>query len=148
MKIVLILYGVFFILGSLLAPAFAAFGEGQFADKLYFIFINCCHQQPDRTYWIMGYPMALCARCIGIYFGFVAYLLISLFSFKIRHFRYSLYLLIIGLSEILIEYNGFFDGSNFIRTISGIMLGIFIAYIVDNLISLIGGKKCLISKNA
>ena len=36
---------------------------------LYFLFSFVCHQQPERSLWLAGAPMAVCARCAGIYFG-------------------------------------------------------------------------------
>jgi uncharacterized membrane protein len=36
---------------------------------LYFLFSLVCHQQPERSLWIAGAPLAVCARCAGIYFG-------------------------------------------------------------------------------
>ncbi len=28
-----------------------------------------CHQDPARSFWIAGAPVAVCARCLGIYLG-------------------------------------------------------------------------------
>ena len=28
-----------------------------------------CHQHPDRCFWLFGAPVAVCARCLGIYLG-------------------------------------------------------------------------------
>lgn len=35
-------------------------------------FSRVCHQDPARSFWIAGVPMAVCARCFGIYLGGVA----------------------------------------------------------------------------
>jgi len=35
-----------------------------------------CHQIPERSLWIQGHPMAVCARCLGIYLGYFAGLVI------------------------------------------------------------------------
>lgn len=35
-------------------------------------FRGLCHQDPQRSFWINGTPMAVCARCFGIYAGFFA----------------------------------------------------------------------------
>ena len=39
---------------------------------LYFCFSPVCHQIPGRSFSLFGYPMAVCARCLGIYSGFLA----------------------------------------------------------------------------
>ncbi len=36
------------------------------------LFHALCHQIPERSLWIAGAPMAVCARCAGIYFGALA----------------------------------------------------------------------------
>jgi uncharacterized membrane protein len=28
-----------------------------------------CHQRPERSFWMFGAPVAVCARCLGIYLG-------------------------------------------------------------------------------
>lgn len=38
-------------------------------------FSNLCHQQPGRSFWLDGQPMAVCSRCLGIYSGFFVGLL-------------------------------------------------------------------------
>ena len=32
-------------------------------------FALVCHQRPERSFWIFGAPVAVCARCLGIYLG-------------------------------------------------------------------------------
>ena len=32
-------------------------------------FALICHQRPERSFWIFGMPVAVCARCLGIYLG-------------------------------------------------------------------------------
>jgi uncharacterized membrane protein len=39
---------------------------------LYALFSPLCHQIPSRSFFIFNYPLAVCARCLGIYFGFFA----------------------------------------------------------------------------
>ena len=38
----------------------------------YGIFSPLCHQNPTRSFIFLGYPLGVCARCLGIYFGFLA----------------------------------------------------------------------------
>lgn len=39
---------------------------------VYALFSPVCHQIPSRSFFFFGYPLAVCARCLGIYFGFFA----------------------------------------------------------------------------
>jgi uncharacterized membrane protein len=43
---------------------------------LYWAFASVCHQQPERALWLAGAPVAVCARCAGVYFGALAGLLL------------------------------------------------------------------------
>jgi uncharacterized membrane protein len=38
---------------------------------IYAIFAPTCHQIDSRCFALFGYPMAVCARCLGIYLGFL-----------------------------------------------------------------------------
>ena len=35
-------------------------------------FSRVCHQEPARSFWLAGAPVAVCARCLGIYLGAAA----------------------------------------------------------------------------
>lgn len=37
---------------------------------IYSIFSPICHQNPSRCFYFNGHPLAVCTRCLGIYFGF------------------------------------------------------------------------------
>jgi len=37
----------------------------------YAVFAPICHQIPARSFFFFGHPLAVCARCLGIYFGFL-----------------------------------------------------------------------------
>lgn len=39
---------------------------------VYALFSPICHQILSRSFFLFGYPLAVCARCLGIYFGFFA----------------------------------------------------------------------------
>jgi len=32
-------------------------------------FALVCHQDPQRSFWLAGAPIAICVRCLGIYLG-------------------------------------------------------------------------------
>jgi uncharacterized membrane protein len=51
------------------APALAARSHALAAALLYLAFSPVCHQLPDRSFALYGYPWAVCHRCAGIYWG-------------------------------------------------------------------------------
>jgi uncharacterized membrane protein len=55
-----------------LAPWLAARGASGPARLIYAVFAPLCHQIPDRCFTWGGYPLAVCGRCLGIYAGFAA----------------------------------------------------------------------------
>jgi len=47
---------------------------------LYSLFSPVCHQIPSRSFFFRGFPLAVCGRCLGIYAGFLAGLIIYPFA--------------------------------------------------------------------
>lgn len=52
------------------APLLAASGHYGTAVIIYRGFSRVCHQISERSYFIEGHPLAVCARCWGLYLGF------------------------------------------------------------------------------
>lgn len=69
--ILVIIYSLFFIAGGFSAPIFAHFKFFEEADSIYSLFKRSCHQDALRCFWVWGYQMAICARCLGVYIGTV-----------------------------------------------------------------------------
>jgi uncharacterized membrane protein len=55
-----------------LAPWLAGRGAAGAARFVYAIFSPVCHQNPERCFALQGLPLAVCGRCLGIYAGFAA----------------------------------------------------------------------------
>lgn len=51
------------------APYLALGGYGAFTFLIFLFFSPVCHQDPARSFWVLGTPVAVCARCLGIYLG-------------------------------------------------------------------------------
>ncbi len=54
------------------APLALANGYETTARTIYSGLRHVCHQIPERSFFIAGHPLAVCARCTGIYGGFAA----------------------------------------------------------------------------
>lgn len=52
-----------------MAPLLSTSGYGLAALAILLFFSPVCHQDPARSFWILGTPIAVCARCLGIYLG-------------------------------------------------------------------------------
>lgn len=46
------------------------------SSLIYLFFHQICHQLPERSFSLFGHPLAVCHRCLGIYLGFAAGLLL------------------------------------------------------------------------
>ncbi|MBD0274111.1 MAG: DUF2085 domain-containing protein [Acetobacteraceae bacterium] len=58
-----------FVGAVLLAPAARAGGWPLLSEVLYGSFRLACHQLPERSFHLAGHPLAVCARCSGLYAG-------------------------------------------------------------------------------
>ena len=58
----------------LLGPLVAHFKRPE-AISIYAAFSSVCHQQPERCWWLLDHPLAVCVRCLGFYVGAIAALL-------------------------------------------------------------------------
>lgn len=56
-------------LAALSAPYLLTHHSAFVGFELQRAFALVCHQHPDRSFWIFGAPVAVCARCLGIYSG-------------------------------------------------------------------------------
>ena len=54
---------------AVMAPYLSASGYSLAALAIFWFFSPVCHQDPARSFWLFGAPVAVCARCLGIYLG-------------------------------------------------------------------------------
>ncbi len=117
-------------------------------DAIYSSGDRLCHQQASRSFFINGNQMPFCSRCTAIWFGFAIGLGFMVF-YKIKLNEKFLILLIIGIVPIGIDgigqLFGFWESTNIIRLITGLLVGIVcgiaIALIIDEIINLLKEKK-------
>lgn len=76
------------------------------------LFSWLCHQDPERTIHFHDHPMAVCARCFGIYTGFfVGLLMLPVASFWLKYrFKHRLALLIIVICLHFVDVTGNYLG--------------------------------------
>ena len=90
-----------------------------FALRKFFSFV--CHEIPERSFWVMGQPIAICIRCFGIYSGVVLGTLIQLPAKTSRQFLVIAALL--NAMDVGAESLGLHGDLPLLRLSLGIVLG-------------------------
>lgn len=123
------LYSAYFFIGSTLAPILAHYQHYDLSAKLTSLFIYSCHQQPDRSFWLMGYPVALCCRCYGVYLATMIASIFAIFN-KLKINKYLIIILVlISAIDLYINYGmgiRTHNTGNTVRFIVGIIMGLLI----------------------
>ena len=84
---------------------------------IYAFFAMICHQDPARSWHLMGEPLPVCIRCASIYFGFFASLWLGL-SPRTRLLRLAI---VVMLAEFLLAR--LVADTAVARSLSGIFFG-------------------------
>ncbi len=100
---------------------------------LYSFFAPLCHQIPSRCFFIFGHPLAVCARCLGIYLGFLIGLLIcplwrSLFLLTLPGKKIFVAFSLPVLIDVLGNFLHFWESSKLIRCSLGFIWGILLPF--------------------
>jgi uncharacterized membrane protein len=92
-------------------------------------FTGLCHQDPQRSFWINGSPMAVCSRCFGIYSavfgGWLLFPLVPKLLQQINGYKRWLLggILLINFIDILGNFLGIWQNTLFSRFALGTMIG-------------------------
>ena len=113
-----------------LAPYLASKDHKYLSDYLYRVFSSLCHQRPERSFFIWGYKLGVCARCTFLYIGVLAGMLLYPIRFgKGISFKIVLIfggpLIIDGVSQLF-----FRESTNEIRAFTGFLLGIILPFYI------------------
>jgi uncharacterized membrane protein len=125
-----------------IAPLALSSGHDTSAFVLYQMFSRLCHQIPERAFFLEGYPLAVCARCTGIYLGFAAGVLIyplvrSLKRGDTPPRRWLLLAAVPTLSDFALGFFGVVANTHWSRSLTGALLGAVAAfYVVPGLMDL------------
>jgi uncharacterized membrane protein len=114
------------------APVMAHCGTSA-AAAIYFYFFPICHQIPERSFSILGHPMAVCHRCSGIYIGlFLGSLIQNNFMHRSPRMRriWVLAAMTPLLLDLVLPLTGIWKGTWLIRFSTGMIFGMTAAWLV------------------
>jgi len=126
----------------LFAPVAAANGFQSFSAPIYTFFGSICHQMPERSINLDGHPVAVCSRCLGVYFGLFAGFIICPLWRKIDDIeplpRFWLFLSLIPISlDWSLTLFGIWENTHISRSVTGFILGIACAtFIIPALVEI------------
>ncbi len=139
----LVVVGALFFVGLLVAaPLAQANGLQWFSFAVYEAFSHVCHQTPERSFYIAGYPLAVCARCTGLYVGFAAAVAFYpvMTSLKRTHAPERKWLFIAAAPlaiDFALGFFGIWENSHLSRLLTGALLGaVSVFFILPGLVQL------------
>ncbi len=116
-------YSLFFVTNAILPPILANFGYYDLSGKITFWLSGACHQKPTHTFWLLGFPLALCCRCFGFYIGCV----VSSIFVLLKNIKINKFIILVtsyGIIDLFINYVLSINTGRYSKFISGICLGI------------------------
>jgi len=124
---ILILAGLW-CLAIIAAPILSHLHYKASSGLIYYFFSDLCHQMPQRSISIFNKQLAVCSRCTGLYFGFLA----GLISYPVfnplrkAEVPHKLFLVISGIPislDIALQLMGIWHNTEISRFITGFILG-------------------------
>ena len=133
--IILAIYSSFFCITAILVPLFAYSGNYKLSAELSYLLSNACHQSPDRSFWLLGYPVSLCARCLGVYIGVTVtcfFALADKININLKLFTLLAFICITDISLNLFHINT----GNITRLCIGLIIGFLITITVNFILNI------------
>ncbi|MCI0486385.1 MAG: DUF2085 domain-containing protein [Blastocatellia bacterium] len=110
-------------------------------SPVYYVYSQVCHQIAERSFFLAGQPLAVCARCMGIYTGGLAALILYPLARSIKRTDAPRRLwFVVALIPMAVDfagnYAGLFENTLASRAITGLIAGAGAAfYILPGLVS-------------
>lgn len=137
-----VLGGLFFVALLFAAPVAKASGWQGASFAIYEAFSHVCHQDPERSFHLAAFPLAVCARCTGLYVGFAAAVAFypAMTSLKRTHTPERKWLFI-AAAPLAIDFGlgllGIWENSHSSRFLTGALLAaVSVFFIMPGLIQL------------
>ncbi|HEY0080152.1 MAG TPA: DUF2085 domain-containing protein [Pyrinomonadaceae bacterium] len=139
--------GLLFVASITGAPLALAGGHTFYAEVIYRGFRFACHQMPERSFYLAGHPLAVCARCTGIYAGFavaaLGYPLVR--SMRRVDTPGRVWLLAASLPlavDFALGFFGVWENTHLSRFATGALVGaVSVFYVVPSLLDLVCSRR-------
>lgn len=79
-----------------------------------------CHQMPERSFFLRGYQLPVCARCTGVIIGEIVEIVLLIAKIKMNIFWAIALLLVMGI-DWFIQYIKWIPSNNHRRLITGLL---------------------------
>jgi uncharacterized membrane protein len=109
------------LLAAWAAPWLAVKGFGAASLVVRDFFHAVCHQRPERSFWFLGQPWAVCIRCSGIYAGLGLGVLLSVEQAVAKKIFFVF--VILNVVDVAAEMMGFHGNLPWSRLMLGLGLG-------------------------
>lgn len=124
-----------------------------FAEFIWNLGFAICHQNPERSFFIGGYQLPVCARDTGTLIGFFAVFTMGLLLKRYRNsgipdkpvIALSLFGFVLFAVDGASSYLGFRETTNTIRLVTGLMMGAAIGFFAVLIVSfvLLGNRNSI-----
>jgi uncharacterized membrane protein len=139
--------GLAFVASIVSAPLALAEGHAFYAEAIYKGFRFACHQMPERSFHLAGHPLAVCARCAGIYAGFAVAALAYPSVRSVRRVdtpgRAWLLAATLPLAvDFALGFFGLWENTHLSRFATGALVGaVSVFYVVPSLLDLVRSRR-------
>nr|QGT51171.1 hypothetical protein Firmicute1046_2470 [uncultured Firmicutes bacterium] len=108
---------------------------GVYATLMYLGKLSGCHQLPERSLFICGYQLPVCARCTGAFLGYIC----GLIMYKFININIWICFLLCGIMFIdwLLQYKEIANSTNKRRLITGFMCGMGYMQVILKIIAVL-----------
>ena len=121
---------------AMLSPVLRANGHGHLGGIVFSLYRGWCHQFPQRTIFLEGFPMAICARCFALGAGVVLGALLAGRVSDLTRAPRKLKLPFAGMIVLALpmfldgftQLLGFRESTNTLRVATGGLFGVAVAF--------------------
>lgn len=113
------------VLLAFLAPALVALGFTELAEVLYSCYRWFCHQDPTRSFFLWGHPLALCQRDTAAFASAALSGVLYIVGDRVRPLPRGVYLLMLAplIADSAMQIVGLHQSTALLRAVTGGLAG-------------------------